>query len=97
VAEPEHHLQTYATPYSEAYAHEVRLALDDLPQMPLTERKVVSRRAAFELPVDGVVNLGIGMPEGVAWVAAEERMLDPPTCSATGTRRCGSLSSAARA
>ncbi len=64
VAEPEHHLQTYATPYSEAYAHEVRLALDDLPTMPLSARKVVARRAAFELPVDGVVNLGIGMPEG---------------------------------
>ena len=82
VAEPEHHLQTYATPYSQAYAHEVRLPLDDLPQMPLTARKVVARRAAFELPVDGVVNLGIGMPEGVASVAAEERVLDRVTLTA---------------
>lgn len=76
MAEPGHHWQTYATPFSEAYAHQVRLAVDDLPQMPLTERKVVARRAAFELPVDGGVNLGIGMPEGVASVAAEERVLD---------------------
>ncbi len=82
VAEPEHHLQTYATPYSEAYAHQVRLALDDLPKMPLTARKVMARRAAFELPVDGVVNLGIGVPEGVASVAAEERVLDRVTLTA---------------
>jgi propionate CoA-transferase len=82
VAEPEHHPQTYATPYSEAYAHQVRLALDDLPEMPLTARKVMARRAAFELPVDGVVNLGIGVPEGVASVAAEERVLDRVTLTA---------------
>ncbi len=82
IGEPEHHLQTYATPFSKAYAHEVRLALDDLPQMALSARKVVARRAAFELPVDGVVNLGIGMPEGVASVAAEERVLDRVTLTA---------------
>ena len=82
VADPALHLQTYATPYSPAYAHEIKLPLDSLPKMPLDARKVVARRAAFELPVGGVVNLGIGMPEGVASVAAEENVLDCVTLTA---------------
>ena len=75
VAEPAHHKQTYATPYSPAFSQELRVPLDSLPPLPLDARKVIARRAAMELPANGVINLGIGMPEGVAAVANEEKIL----------------------
>jgi propionate CoA-transferase len=82
VAPPEHHRQTYATAYSPAFAAEIQVPLDSLAALPLDERKIIARRCAMELPVDGVVNLGIGMPEGVAAVANEERVTDLITLTA---------------
>ena len=59
-----------------------RAARTALPAAPLDERKLIARRCAFELPLGGVVNLGIGVPEVVAAVAAEERVLDHLTLTA---------------
>ncbi|WP_136443868.1 acyl CoA:acetate/3-ketoacid CoA transferase [Pacificoceanicola onchidii] len=82
ISEPENHRQTYATPYNHAFSGELRQPLDQLDPIPLDERKIIARRAAMELPIGGVVNLGIGMPEGVAAVAAEEGLLDHVTLTA---------------
>lgn len=82
VAEPEHHKQTYATHYNGAFSGELRAPVDRNRPMKLDERKVIARRCAFELPMGGIVNLGIGMPEGVATVAAEEGIISLVTLTA---------------
>lgn len=82
VAKPQNHMQTYVTSYSHLFAGQFRAPPDTGGQMALDARKIIARRAAFELPVNGVVNLGIGMPEGVAAVAGEEGLLDHVTLTA---------------
>jgi propionate CoA-transferase len=76
------HRQTYATDYNAAFSGEMRVPVDKIPALPLDERKLIARRCAFELPLGGVINLGIGMPEALAAVAAEERILDHLTLTA---------------
>ncbi|MEQ8449957.1 MAG: CoA-transferase [Nitratireductor sp.] len=84
VSTPDLHRQTYATPYSPVFSGEVRAPApaEDATPGPLDARKVIARRCAFELPPGGVVNLGIGMPEGVAGVASEEKVLRHMTLTA---------------
>jgi propionate CoA-transferase len=82
VAKPENHWQTFATPYNPAFSAEIRVRAAALPVMPLCERKVIARRAALELKPNSVINLGIGMPEGIAAVGNEEKIADLITMTA---------------
>jgi propionate CoA-transferase len=64
--------QTYQTPYSPAYAGELRQPEAAIARLPFDIRKVIARRAAMELFPGAVVNLGFGVSNGIANVAAEE-------------------------
>jgi propionate CoA-transferase len=71
---PEMHRMNYGVMYNAALSGAIRVPVDHIPRMELDERKIIARRAAFELPLNGAINLGVGAPDGVAAVAAEEQV-----------------------
>ncbi|WMJ79615.1 acyl CoA:acetate/3-ketoacid CoA transferase [Clostridium sp. MB40-C1] len=71
--------QTFSEKYNSSFCGKTRIPLSSVEKMSLNERKIIARRAAMELPKDAIVNLGIGVPEGVAAVANEEGIGDTMT------------------
>lgn len=71
--------QTVAGEYNPAFSGEIKIPLETLEKMELNERKVIGRRGALELAPGLVINMGVGMPDGVASVAAEEGIDDRMT------------------
>ena len=82
ISKPENHWQTFAVEYDPSFSGEVKIPMESIPPMIMTERKIISRRAVFELKDGDIVNLGIGMSEGVALVANEEGILESITLTA---------------
>ena len=82
VAKPENHRQTYTTEYNPAFSCEFKIPTATVEPLGMDERKIIARRASFELRPNMIVNLGIGMPEGVANVANEEGIFDYLTLTA---------------
>jgi propionate CoA-transferase len=71
---PEMHRMNYGVMYNPSLSGEIRVPTDAISKMEFDERKIIARRAAFELPLNGAINLGVGAPDGVASVAAEEKV-----------------------
>ncbi|MDK9707386.1 MAG: acyl CoA:acetate/3-ketoacid CoA transferase [Desulforhopalus sp.] len=82
VSEPSCHWQTFGTQYNPSFSCEVKVPMRSLPQIGMGDRKIIARRAALELVADSIVNLGIGMPEGISSVANEEKILEYMTLTA---------------
>ncbi|MGD8671281.1 MAG: acyl CoA:acetate/3-ketoacid CoA transferase [Desulfobacterales bacterium] len=82
VSRPENHWQTFAEVYNPSFSSEHKIPMQSIEPMEMSPRKIIARRAAFELKANSVVNLGIGMPEGVATIANEEKILDYITLTA---------------
>ncbi|MEJ1959659.1 MAG: acyl CoA:acetate/3-ketoacid CoA transferase [Nitrosomonadales bacterium] len=79
---PEYHMQTFVEQYNPAFSGEIKVPTSSIPAMELSERKIIARRAALELKANDIVNLGIGMPEGIASVATEEKIIHLLTLTA---------------
>lgn len=71
---PDNSWQTYMNPYLPELSGQIKKPAGSSERMPLNARKVISRRAAMELSKNAIVNLGIGIPEGIAKVADEEKL-----------------------
>ncbi len=64
--------QTICGEFNPVLTGHVKMPLGNMQNLPLDQRKIVARRAAMELSGSSIINLGFGMPDGVAVVANEE-------------------------
>ncbi len=74
VADMKNHMQTFSEAFNVAYTGGVKVPVNSVKPLELDERKVIARRCAMELVPHAIINLGIGMPEGVSIVANEENI-----------------------
>jgi len=63
--------QTHASEHDDVLAGNVRIADGDFAPMPMSWRKVIARRAAQFVKQGDVVNLGVGVADGVASILQE--------------------------
>ncbi|MBR6236168.1 MAG: acyl CoA:acetate/3-ketoacid CoA transferase [Firmicutes bacterium] len=68
--------QSQAGYYDPSFCGLGRKPVKKIAPLPLDERKVIARRCAMELRDGYIINMGIGLPMGVARVAAEEGCFD---------------------
>jgi propionate CoA-transferase len=72
----EFHMQSEGIYYQPAFSGDVVMPLGALPTLPFDDRLFILRRATLELTANSVVNLGIGIPDRLATVAAHEGVTD---------------------
>lgn len=68
----ENHWQTFEVCYHPSFSGELSVHVGEAESVAFSERKAVCRRALMEMPKNATVNLGIGVPDAIAWIAAEE-------------------------
>lgn len=82
VSDMRNHMMTFDEQFNPAYCGNCRAVTGIAARdETLDAKKIVSRRAALELIPDAVINLGIGVPEGVGVVADEEGLRQRLTLS----------------
>jgi len=76
IGNKEESLQCLGYDYDPSLTGEIRETFNNKKEVPLNAKKVIARRAAMELEKDVVVNLGVGVPELISSIAAEEGIED---------------------
>jgi propionate CoA-transferase len=78
LAAPEEHPQTFAEAFNPGYCEARQIGQivgEALEPLEIGERRIIAVRACDEIPEKAIVNLGIGMPEGIARIAADRGLL----------------------
>lgn len=82
LSNPNEHLQSYAIgQFMPELTGEIKVKDFKTPQYDLSAKKVISRRACMEIDEGSLVNLGLGISEGISYVAKEESILGKFTLS----------------
>ncbi|MSO53870.1 MAG: acyl CoA:acetate/3-ketoacid CoA transferase [Rhodospirillales bacterium] len=68
--------QNYAVTYDPSRSGEISQPFASIKPEPLSERRVIARRAAFELSPGAVINMGVGVSAAIPNVVAEEEIED---------------------
>jgi len=83
VAAEADHWQTFGEPFNARYCQATPIDDEILPDflspMPMDARRIIAARACDELLPGAIANLGIGLPEGIARIAAERKRLNDVT------------------
>jgi propionate CoA-transferase len=79
ISEPVRHMQTYAEQFNPNYIRQGDIASLKLPRMENGPRRYIAKRAFEEIAPGAVVNLGIGLPEGIAQIAMEQGKIEDMT------------------
>ena len=74
IGSPEDHEQSIGNYYDPSISGEAHAYIEKVSGMELNNKKIIARRAAFELCRGAIINLGIGTPEFIAAVAVEENI-----------------------
>ena len=78
-ARAENHMQTFAEAFNPDYVRQGDIESIALAPLEDGVRRIIACRSFLEIREGDVVNLGIGMPEGIARIARERRLLDRMT------------------
>lgn len=76
VSDMRYHRQSANCDFSAAYINQDDSAQLSSADMPTGERYIIAARSADELMPDAVINLGIGIPEGIAQIAGQRGRTD---------------------
>lgn len=81
VAGANEHDQTFAVPMDQSFctAEPEQRNTGATTPMKMDQRRIIAERACDDLRDDDIANLGIGMPEGIARIAAQRGLLEKVT------------------